>query len=585
MKKNIYLFQPQYAVEFRKETTYWIPYSVGCIWSYVNQYPDIQENFVLADLFFSREEPKNIIDRMQDPVICGFSCYVWNTTYCFHMAKLIKSKWPNCVIVFGGPQIAKKDLEQPFIDCVVMGEGEENFLEILRDMIKDETVETFYNKKRLDFLDIPSPYTTGVFDDIIKRNPDALWAVTFETNRGCPYSCTFCDWGSVTHSKIKKFLMDRIESDLMWMIGKPVTYAFCADANFGIFKERDLEIAKILKRVADQSLLDAVNIQYAKNSTEVVFEIARVLGDISRGVTVSVQSMHEPTLTAIKRKNMQVNNIQDLMVKSEEYGVITYTEVILGLPEETLDSWKKGFTDLLEMGQHQNIDMWLAQLLRNSELSQPETIEKYGIKSIDSKDYMNPYNKNDCKDIVETITLIQSTNTMSVEDMIDGYMYGWMIIHFHISGYSQIISKQLRAQGISYAEYYNKLFESISSCPDIHEHFCLLRDTVSHYLRTGLALENDQFVGVGHVLHSASYDYMYANKQKIIDFVFEVSQSLYLLPDHIKQLQYYYIFDKDHNYPIKINNHVITPKDNFGREFDLYAYRRKGLLKNIISNS
>jgi len=315
MKKNIYLFQPQYAVEFRKETTYWIPYSVGCIWSYVNQYPDIQENFVLADLFFSREEPKNIIDRMQDPVICGFSCYVWNTTYCFHMAKLIKSKWPNCVIVFGGPQIAKKDLEQPFIDCVVMGEGEENFLEILRDMIKDETVETFYNKKRLDFLDIPSPYTTGVFDDIIKRNPDALWAVTFETNRGCPYSCTFCDWGSVTHSKIKKFLMDRIESDLMWMIGKPVTYAFCADANFGIFKERDLEIAKILKRVADQSLLDAVNIQYAKNSTEVVFEIARVLGDISRGVTVSVQSMHEPTLTAIKRKNMQVNNIQDLMVK------------------------------------------------------------------------------------------------------------------------------------------------------------------------------------------------------------------------------------------------------------------------------
>jgi hypothetical protein len=101
--KNVYLFQPQYAVEFRNEDTYWLPYSVGCIWSYAAKFDDIKNNFNLAGLIFRREPPQLLLEKLDNPVVCGFSCYVWNEKYCLGMARKIKEKWPEVPIVFGGP--------------------------------------------------------------------------------------------------------------------------------------------------------------------------------------------------------------------------------------------------------------------------------------------------------------------------------------------------------------------------------------------------------------------------------------------------------------------------------------------------
>ena len=304
-KKNVYLFQPQYAIEFRKENTYWLPYSAGCLWSYASQFDWVKENFELKGLIFRREPPDQLIARMEEPALAGFSCYVWNEQYCLIMAKKIKQRWPNCVIEFGGPQASGKMIKYDFIDSIIMAEGEENFLDALRRILAGKPPEQFYQKRRLENLDIPSPYTTGVFDEIIKNNPGAIWSTTLETNRGCPFACTFCDWGGVTYSKVKKFNIDRIQKELEWCKSNPIGYIFVADANFGIFKERDVEIAKMIRKVADQSRIDSINVHYAKNSTDVVFTIAQIVGDLSRGVTVSVQSMNDGTLEAIKRKNLE----------------------------------------------------------------------------------------------------------------------------------------------------------------------------------------------------------------------------------------------------------------------------------------
>jgi len=71
--KNLYMFQPQYAVEVRNEDTYWLPYSVGCLWAYCSQFNDIIEEYNLKDLIFKRENPKELIDRLDNPSICASS--------------------------------------------------------------------------------------------------------------------------------------------------------------------------------------------------------------------------------------------------------------------------------------------------------------------------------------------------------------------------------------------------------------------------------------------------------------------------------------------------------------------------------
>jgi putative methyltransferase len=591
--KNVYLFQPQYAVDVGTQVNYYLPYSVGCIWSYAQQFDDIKEHYRLGDLIFSREPLDSLLDRLDNPSVCGFGCYVWNENYCVAVAQAIKQRWPNCVIVFGGPQANSGMTKHAFIDSFIFGEGEENFIFLLRELIADKAPELFYNKRRIDVLDFPSPYTSGVFDDIIKQNPNVVWAMTLETNRGCPYACTFCDWGSVTYSKVKKFDIERVQQDLEWAVKNPIRYLLCADANMGIYKERDVEIARMVRSVAERGQLESVNFQYAKNSTEHVFSIAKELGHLSRGITVSVQSMNDDTLDAIKRTNLDTNNIKKMMRLSAEYNIPTYTEVILGLPSETLESWKDGFDRILELGQHNLVDMWFAQVLINSEMAQPEYRRQYGIKTIVAKDYMPLYNKNDSREIAETIEIVNQTATMTTEDMVEAYMYGWMILHLHIGGYTQIIAKYLRqAHNISYRKFYDQIFAMIAEhSPEFKEHYEQTRTVVSHYLNTGEVLPWADIRNGAHALHSNSYLWMFEHKQSIFNFASAVAR----VPEWVHQLQQSFIYDQAQCYPLTISANYniikqcaepvvysITPQPNVSSDFNFYQVRRKGLLKNKI---
>jgi len=580
-KLNVYLFQPQYAVEIRNENTYWLPYSAGCLWTYAHSIPYIQQHYQLVELGFKREDPQDIINRMYQhpPNVCGFSCYVWNEKYCLNLAEKIKQNFPHVKIVFGGAQANARFLDYLFVDSVILAEGEESFV----DFLTSERPQKLYDRRRLTNLEIPSPYTSGIFDKLLEDNPNALWSMTFETNRGCPYACTFCDWGGATYSKVRKLDIARVTEDLEWAINKPISYVFCADANFGIFKQRDLEIARVLKRVADQCAIETINLQYAKNSTEIVFEIAQILGEYSRGVTVSVQSMHDLTLEAIKRKNMDVNKVQNLIQLSKQYNVGTYTEVILGLPEETLESWCQGLCEILELGQHDSIDMWFAQVLENSEMATKDSIEKYKISSISSADYFALYNRNDYKDIQEQIDLVNGTSTMSLEDLSTAYMYGWLIIHWHISGYSQRIAKAVREKGISYKEYYDELFSMVKQHEIFSKHFYLLKNLVTKYLRYGI-LEIDGNKSHGHNLHSFSYDYMYDKKQVAYDLAIECGEKFVKIQDVDKFIQANFLFDSATTYPIVFDDLAIHAKQANINDLDFYSLRRKGLLKNRIEH-
>ena len=628
MKRNIYFFQPQYSIDYKGTPAYWLPYSIGCIWSYASQFPDITDNYELKEIIFRREPPEQVVARMENPDVCGFSCYVWNEKWCLAAAELIKKTWPDCHIMFGGPNAHSGMLKYGYVDTIIGGEGELVVLDVLRHHLTGSPPETFWPKKRVeDLTHVPSPFLTGVFDPLIKANPDAMWNMVLETNRGCPYQCTFCDWGSLTLSKVKKFSLHKVEAELAWAAKNRVGYIFVADANFGIFKERDLEIAQMIEASSNVpgSLIDGINIQYAKNSTLIVYEIAKMMehAQLGRGITVSVQSMNDETLDAIKRKNLGVNNTRELMSISEQTNVATYTEFILGLPLETLETWKKGFTDILELGQHNSIEVWFAQVLVNSDLGQPESKRKYGIKTVTAKDYYPMLDKNDWRDIVEEIEIINQTNTMSTDDMVEAYMYAWMIIHFHVSGYTQLYAKYARhIHNISYEKFYNTLWERIKTVPVLQENYLLLKDVAEYYLRNGDLINFDKVKkgGLGHGLHGMSYDTFYANRAEVYGLGLEVLESLTgACPANIKTAQENFVFDLDQTYPIridfdydlysfkpgkftydidckidinelskmKIRGAIVadetTLKDGKNIKFDLYAIRRRGLIKNKLT--
>ena len=165
------------------------------------------------------------------------------------------------LIVFGGPEVAITDpklfVDNPFMDLVICYEGEITFKRVLKAFESrdwetvpgllinrnGEAVKT-EDAERIETLEeVPSPYLSGIFDDLIAKHPEVTWQGTLETNRGCPFACTFCDWGSLTYNKVKKFELQRVFDELEWMAKHNFDWISITDANFGMFPERDGMIA------------------------------------------------------------------------------------------------------------------------------------------------------------------------------------------------------------------------------------------------------------------------------------------------------------------------------------------------------
>ena len=502
---QIVLIQPNFKIGGGSFTGYWLPYSVGCLWSYAAQQDWVTDNFEVADIIYKREEPCKLVERIKDCKVFFFSCYMWNWEYNKHVAEKIKESNPESIIVFGGPQVTSRPEQEqffakhPYVDSISLSEGEESFVTMLESIKNGIQLDKIYQGGRLDELDIPSPYLTGVFDKLLANAPkNDLWNGTIETNRGCPFACTFCDWGSLTYAKIKKFPIPKVLQELTWMSENKVDYVTIADANFGVFTDRDLEFTEKLVALQNEyGYPKVVDATWYKNSSDEILEIVKkfISSGFNRGLTLSVQSMDMDVLDEIKRRNMEMSDLKMIFDKCNRENIPSYTELILGLPKETYESWKRGVCEVLDAGQHNAIESWLAQLLENAHMNLPEEREKHGLTTVVVENYISGFEEED--NIPEKVELVTGTKYMPTPKFIDSWSYSWMINNFHNFGWSQVVTRFLRMyKDYSYEMMYDMLLESISNDDGpVGKSFREARELLAGYLKTG-----DIEVASGHTL-------------------------------------------------------------------------------------
>ena len=571
--KNVYLFQPQQGFEFDNKVSYWLPYSVGCLWAYAIQNPKISENYECKEIFFKRTTVELVLEQIENPCLAAFSCYVWNYEYNRKMAAAIKRKWPDCKIIFGGPQVTKRPYEKgffkenPFVDSIINGEGEVAFENILLDLLENKKPKRVITFTRLEDLNIPSPYSTGVFDKIIADNPAAGWQAVIETNRGCPYQCTFCDWGSLTYAKIKKFAEVRVIDEINWASKNKVEYLFIADANFGIFYDRDKMFAQHINTLqATTGYPKIVLAQWAKNAKEKVIEIAKIFfNNHNRGFTMSVQSMDDAVLDAIKRKNMEVSDLTAMLKLCEKEGIPAYTEMILGLPYETKQSWKQNFSKILDAGQHNTVDVWFTQLLENSELN---TIEQRTLHELETirvpKTITGSSSFANDDEVEEFETLVRSTKYMPFDDLVDSYMFAHVILNYHYSGWTQMLSRFLnKHSGISYLEFYSRLDEAIKSGKSgaMSTVYDMVKNSVVSFLTGNFDNLDTTVRKEAHAAAWLGVMTLVDNTGQVFDTIFDIFDQEFckldsILYDEIKSFQKNAIYEYGNVYPQQITyNH------------------------------
>ncbi|MEO5335338.1 MAG: hypothetical protein H7841_00380 [Magnetospirillum sp. WYHS-4] len=350
------------------------------------------------------EKLSALLDEGPPPQAIGFSSYIWNFELGYRFAQAIKRHAPGTVVVFGGPNYPVSPTEQkeflashPAIDFYIVKEGEAAFAALIaalgrhgfdvaavkaldlpsvHSIAADGTVRLPGPAERIkDLTVIPSPYLTGRLDEFF----DGRLMPIIQTNRGCPFTCTFCVEGTQYYNKIYRNAAAKTAAEVAYIAERMVPLRekgarqdlFIADSNFGMFKE-DLETCRVIAESRQtRNWPQYISVATGKNQKERVLEAARLLEGALR-LAGSVQSMDETVLKNIKRNNISFDQMIELALKSQETGAAAYTELILALPGETRESHFRSISQLIEAG-FPKINCYTLMLLPGSNMDEPET--------------------------------------------------------------------------------------------------------------------------------------------------------------------------------------------------------------------
>ncbi|MCB1843182.1 MAG: radical SAM protein [Halioglobus sp.] len=348
-----------------------LPYlSLGMIIAYLRHWErgSLTDHYSIEPLILGGIEgtqPDSAIARAHntEPAIYLFSSYVWNHALNLQAARTIKQVNPDAVIIMGGPEIPKYPeeteaflLEHPIVDIAVLGEGEVSCAEIASSLSKTalrpseqlrqvngivfrcahQVIRTAERDRITDVNSLPSPYLTGEFDEWFL---DMDYTV-LETNRGCPYGCTYCDWGSATLQKVTRFSPDRVIEEIEYIASRRADKIFIADANFGML-EQDIEIALALVATrARTGFPKRLYTNFAKNGGRRLMQVIKILhegGLLPTGI-IALQTTDPATLTAIKRDNIKTSAYERMMEYFSAEGIPMASDIMIGLPGQTVES-------------------------------------------------------------------------------------------------------------------------------------------------------------------------------------------------------------------------------------------------------
>jgi hypothetical protein len=203
------------------------------------------------------------------------------------------------------------------------------------------------------------------------------------------------------------------------------------------------------------------------------------------------------------------------------------------------------------------------------------------------------YHEDDYRDIDEKLDIINTTSTMTTQDLVDAYTYAWMYTSLHTAGYTEIYSKYARYKmSIPYRKFYDHLWSKIWKDDFFSTHLQDLEHRVHTYLTTGKMVSGTKSTNLG-TLHSIFW--LYENRHAMYKSLRSIVSDIMALPHGLVQMQENFVIDPMVKYPLEItvpfdihtwedrtSTYNIMPKMKLSQNFDFYRYRRNSLHKNNI---
>ncbi|MGI5229619.1 KedN5 family methylcobalamin-dependent radical SAM C-methyltransferase [Actinoallomurus sp. CA-142502] len=334
------------------------------------------------------------------PDILACSVLGWNFRTFGSLAETFKQLNPDGWVIFGGTHVTDQ-ARRTFsmfsdVDIIVNGEGELVFPDLLNRYLDgtsrhrlgtvngisfrglDGDIVTTLPRDRIQDLDvIPSPVLTGALELTDDNGAFRYDVALMETNRGCPYKCAFCYWGGAIGQRVRAFSRERLRQELELYASLKVHTICLCDANFGLLpidEEFVDDVIEIRERTGYPRALES---SWAKNKSKVFYRIVRKMKEagLRSSFTLALQTLNPEALRLMNRKNMKVNEWEDLVAWLNSENLECYAELIWGAPGETVESFLEGYDRLSSYVSR--IAVYPILLLPNTDYSEKK--EEYGI--------------------------------------------------------------------------------------------------------------------------------------------------------------------------------------------------------------
>lgn len=446
------------------------------------------------------------------------SVYTWNNDQMIKLIRDVKTDNPNLTILFGGPHVMtlfdkhKYFQKYDFIDVAVLGDGETAVTDFLDNKVeskenkkilgvsyKDDEHNSSYVPARCLNIDSVSPYL-DLSEEFVQRNNELdefckkhkyIKKIVVDSNRGCPYRCTFCDWGGSTHTKVVKRNSETLYKELTLVLDNKFDSLYFADANFGLY-DRDVDIIKFIAEYKEKHGYPTkeVSVSFAKTDKagDRILEIFKIgwKAGFFKHFRIDLQDFDREVLDNIKRTNLSNKEILRIKKEVERENVPIKTQFIIGLPGQNKEKILKSNVDLIKLNLSANSSDLLVSL-PGSEMNDHSYKEKHKIKistlsiddhksisirALDDDEYEDlsqnkvPVMHHKNWQFQDYVTESYSFNKSEYADMIcinklmTIFEYNWVLKPL------RVLSKR---EGMDTYKFYNDLFKNIEKIPTLYK--------------------------------------------------------------------------------------------------------------------
>jgi len=311
------------------------------------------------------------------PSVFAISLYMWNSDVLLKNALAIKQRFPECIIVAGGPSAeATVDfMHSNQIDLVILGPGAEIFRRIVDAVTTKQSLNNIAGVAYLknDIVQInPAPdksedplivnyvnnfreETISILDSITNNKTSQATFLSI-LMQGCPYTCSFCEQGTSLWTKLSKRPVGDVIDELTLLTEYPIALRFI-DSNFGITPDYETIVDYLVAAKKQHPAWDVhlYEPDWAKNTTENIFKMQDNL--VTNGITttsgmIALQDLDQdvlklngrPGATDYKKINFLVNN----MKKSNQRN--PRVDLIFGMPGQSRESLINTIVQLSTIG-------------------------------------------------------------------------------------------------------------------------------------------------------------------------------------------------------------------------------------------